>query len=851
MDVREADIEYPTAEVEYDKSGHPKTSRQKAVSAEDAQAEYETYDRDRPVEAKNKVSRQKAVSEEAEPEYSMQSQQRPHDVGKNPSRQKSATIEDTEPEYSMYDQERQIDARKKASRQKSVSEEAEPEYSVQSQQRPHDVGKKVSRQKAVSEDAEIEYSIYDQARSVEMGKKTSRQKAVSEEADPEYSVQSQQRSVQMGKNPSRQKSATIEEAEPEYSIYDQSRSVEMGKKTSRQKSVSLDAEAEYLVYDRDRPVEAKNKASRQKAVGFEEANPEYSLQSQERQPDGRKKATRQKSVSEKAEPEYAVYNQEAQIDMRQTVSRQKSVSEEADAEYSLHDQSRPVETKKKISRQKSVTIEDSQPEYAAYNQERQIDARKPASRQKATTAKDAQPEYLVHDQERQVDGRKPVSRQKSVDDEDAGVEGIYVEELRRGNQSVQSRHVEIETADSGQYDAGQSAEARDETEIRTKTHKQRVISEQEAGFEYDEARISKEQPNKPKRRVQFAIDVQPDVINVDAANHQHNNSSMRSVDRRKVQATISDERSTVDETQARVRAEESQQIISRRKTQIDGEINVHGVADQGIEPEDETVQRQHRDRQAVTNRQAAVQETEPLADIATREARSIPNSRPVKHQAETGVMIAIRAPQLNVKTRIEQALERSRKQNAIVEQQISVISLNPADTGVKVEEVKGSNHRQYSAKQDEEVSGVMVLGHRTDSNDVNKNSNRRQQSAGINGDNQHTTGQSDLEVGTRLVADKQKVDGRVDEADLNQHSGILNPVDEDAGIDPVSLEAANAKKHVAREHALETTPDTVLYEDGANKSGLEINTRARILMIDPSIFARGQAPIRLRRKIKL
>jgi len=162
----------------------------------------------------------------------------------------------------------------------------------------------------------------------------------------------------------------------------------------------------------------------------------------------------------------------------------------------------------------------------------------------------------------------------------------------------------------------------------------------------------------------------------------------------------------------------------------------------------------------------------------------------------------------------------------------------------RAEEKPASTRRQYSAKQahetsipetDSEVRGAKMSGQR----------NRRQISA--RAENERAIPEIDDPEGTRLVERQQKGRG-VDEFDIAKHAGIDNPTEENAGIDPVTLEAAQSKRHVAREASLDANVATEIHESGASKDGNNSNRRARVPILAPTIEARGQRNVIYRRK---
>lgn len=830
-------------------------------------------DVERNTSVKIKVKRsQKMVDAEAGDDYGTQLQG-DYDASQGARRPgRRQEIAETNQDYQVEGQRDTVSAKKST---KSTRHQAAPSdldtnddygVEVEPQMSKHDVNKNHRRQKTdYDEDAVYAIDAVVDGDETLYGQTVSRQaksRNLEQDASPEHSSNPEISRFTSGKSRRHKQSSNLdEETIVDYEIdggVAEDRSGIKIKPRRQQGQAALETHDEAMTVYVQRPSIGRMKSRRQTDQSGLEETAEAVYQVEESQNSKPVKTTSRRHQAEVAD--YRTYDEEPVVNQKDNQAvmgrvknnRQTSVDkQDAEINHFVVEPEHDKSSRKKASRQTEISGEEAEPEYLSNGREKSARNRSKASRQKAAEIEEAIPEYSLDKIDQDKNHRSRSSRQTPVKDQMSEIEGVYVEGSGHRQQAVQHRHVTTEAIDSGDFDPQEYVKARDETEIRKKIQRQKAIDDQDAGIDYDDTiKVLNRQNGKTRRRVQFAIDIQPQDIDLSADFVMREDEQSKTGERRKTQGTVSEE--TAAKHDSAIRNQASKEKMGRRKTQGEAvEIesrDYHGVE---IEPQNHVRERQQRDRQSKTNEVASAQESEARVEIETRDARVVPNSRPVKHQAQTGVMIAIRAPQLDVKTRIEQALEKSRKQNALVEQQDAVINLSSAETGVKVEEIKGSNRRQYSAKQDQEESGVMVSGHRTDANDANKNSNRRQQSAAMNGDNRDTMAQSDLEIGTRLVADKQKVDGRVDEADVTKHSGMLNPVDEDAGIDPVSLEAANAKKHVAREGSLETTPDTILYEDGASKTGLETNTRSRVLMIDPSIFARGQAPTLLRRKKKL
>lgn len=744
------------------------------------------------------------------------------------AKNRDVVVEETQANFDGYE----IDGDQEVVMQKARKQHDQSHYSVETYQdydavepeitKPKTAGRKQKAEGDIQTAHILTTEIVDTNSMSKSKDKSRHQRELSFEAGEDYTSQPERTTKHRSKKAGRQSQAveTYEDYQTDAAVVEDKSNTKNRRR--HQQEVTVETQDETPIVEVERPSIGRMKASRQKAEtqrNLESRYDEFSAPVIDSKAYSKSRSRKHNVEAElTTDPNY-------EVDERPTIVKAKSRRHQAEAtNYQTYDES-PLVVQK--SSQSSTNHGKNRRRVVAAEQEAEIN-------------------YPTADAEHDKSSRKKASRQKPVTDQEAIVE---VESYIRDKPDVKpKRRVQFALDNTPQtIDVGstpQGSRNNDKTSQRRKS--QAVVDGRIANRDDTESgvRVEESRSVTSRRKIQASIDEQ--IANRDDTesgvrieNHESN------VGKRKTQVIADRQIADADNPQSKV--EESKEYHTKRKPQAVAD-NIKSPDPFEIEPKDEIVQPQHRDRQAQANREAAVQETEALAEIQTRESRGIPNIRPVKQQAEPGVMIAIRAPQLDVKTRIEQALERSRRHNAIVEQESTAVNFQAAETGIKPEEIKTSNRRQYSAKQDEEVSGVIVSGHRTDSNDVNKNSNRRQESAAMNGDNQQAIPQSDLEIGARLTAEKQKVDGRVDEADLNQPSGMLNPVDEDAGIDPVSLEAANAKKHVARENSLETTPDTVLYEVGADKTGLETNTRARVLLFDPSILARAQAPTRLRRK---
>lgn len=249
-------------------------------------------------------------------------------------------------------------------------------------------------------------------------------------------------------------------------------------------------------------------------------------------------------------------------------------------------------------------------------------------------------------------------------------------------------------------------------------------------------------------------------------------------------------------------------------------------------------------RRMKQSRGETVSKTDP-GDISEGNQRAA--AQPVKekkttksHQVRTGLETDL-APSSRV---------RAIKSEKIRHQEGSTYA-EKMETGPKIYEYEArtdqqppSTRRQYSAKQasenaipetDVEVKAVPESSRR----------NRRQISA--KPDKEEASPQFDDPEGTRLVEKQQKGRG-VDEFDITIHAGIDNPNETNAGIDPVSLEAAQTKKHLAREGTVDANLSAELNEAGAAKDGNNSNRRARVPMITPRIEARAKPNVIYRRK---
>lgn len=250
--------------------------------------------------------------------------------------------------------------------------------------------------------------------------------------------------------------------------------------------------------------------------------------------------------------------------------------------------------------------------------------------------------------------------------------------------------------------------------------------------------------------------------------------------------------------------------------------------------------KQHRMKQSSNNdsmmkdREYAGVEVEIGPD--TRDLNRYPNMKPVRKQADSGVKVASQVPQVDVKTRVEQALSRVRRQNAEVQSEQSNIGYDGLKTDTEEREslpISSKNRRQYSAKQESEVSAYAVVANNR-SNDPNSTSNRRQYSA--KGE-EVAVANSEMDIATRMKEKSQRTRGVADH-EYGKLSGMQNPYNEDSGIDPSILEAADHKKHLAREQGYDAKQISNYYEPGSSKTGLESNTRSRKPMINPVIDAK-------------
>jgi hypothetical protein len=764
----------------------------------------------------------------------------------------------------------------------------------------------------VETDGNYEVDIEPLSQVVHSGKSKRHQAEVTDQFT-EYKFEHPERveSTVNGK-PRRQQVEVAVETHDEAALAFERGTFEMNRQLRRhQAEIAVETQDDTLVAF-ERPSIGKTKVRRHiKEVGLEthdeyHDNPVSALQDKINLRHRTSRQTSQHQLDQVAEFAEVVVEKPSKFNSKSRRQQARVDSQSAHNEESIVTEHSTTILKAAKNRRQAQISHDADAEYNAVNRDYDKTTKGKHNRQKTTIDEEGVPVYQIAETEREKVNRKVISRQKANLDQEAGIEMAYDGESHSDVQNIhRRRHVSSQNLDTVATDPNQYVEAYDEAPLKSKASRQVQLMSQRSTVDYADEIISgdRHQP-KPKRRVQFNLDSQeagmdveslsrnqqPHVANrrkvqadqaveyqaeakfeVEPGKHHPSNNSKRQqqavaaahdstiegIDikvisenteksRRRQQAIMTNQDSTIDGIEVQTTRGEVDRLRGRHQNLPQSSTATLNVDYQPAEV-DTAENGQHR-RQATANQLSAVQKTNLDVEIDTRDVTRIPNTRPVKQQAQSGVLIAIRNPELDVKTRVQQALDRSRRQTAIVDSEEATPTVNHSEMAVKTEEVVGSSRRQYSAKQDNETANPVLSGTRTQATDVSKNSNRRQEQA--QPENQTAIIQIDVEMATRLVVDKQGVDGKVDAADVNSHSGMLNPIDEDAGIDPVTLDAANTKKHLAREGSIETTPDTILYEDGADRTGLETNTRSRVLIIDPSILARAYGPLRLRRKVK-
>ena len=222
----------------------------------------------------------------------------------------------------------------------------------------------------------------------------------------------------------------------------------------------------------------------------------------------------------------------------------------------------------------------------------------------------------------------------------------------------------------------------------------------------------------------------------------------------------------------------------------------------------------------------------------------IPNTRPMKQQADPGVMIAIRAPDADVQDRVKAALERSRKINAKPDSEMTSPLANAAAT----DDSRVSNRRTYSAKQEDQLTNPMLS---TDTRERDAQLDEQNRKISAHPKSMEARLESDLtengpETSLKFHATKQGDQNAVDVADVRMDSNIQD-IDKSGGYDPSIQEAANMKKHIAREGSITTESMLEMKNEESEKTGLETNTRARVPLIETSMEAKAIKPVIFKR----
>ena len=198
----------------------------------------------------------------------------------------------------------------------------------------------------------------------------------------------------------------------------------------------------------------------------------------------------------------------------------------------------------------------------------------------------------------------------------------------------------------------------------------------------------------------------------------------------------------------------------------------------------------------------------------TRDVSRIPNTRPVKQQADPGVLIAIRSPTSDVEVRMKQALEKSRK---------------------------------FTQTQPEETTHALI-SHNANAQDAQRDHQNKQASAQAYIQTQANQ-ESDENPATsmRHHAAKQGNQNTVDPSDYALTSGVNDPNEHPAGADPEFLKMTQSKKHLAREGPITTSSMIQVREEALERTGLETNTRSWEPQIKTELKAHANRQVMFRR----
>jgi len=233
----------------------------------------------------------------------------------------------------------------------------------------------------------------------------------------------------------------------------------------------------------------------------------------------------------------------------------------------------------------------------------------------------------------------------------------------------------------------------------------------------------------------------------------------------------------------------------------------------------------------------------------TRELK-IPNTKPKKHHKEGVVMVASKMPDIDVKTRVQDALTKSRTANNrhnVNQETPAIQSAIDPSVDIKTQNEKVSNRRQYSAKQAEEYSHPTVNVSQTnirDQRDINadrNNVNQNRQHAHVESEYAHVVPENQTTLDNNNLNSKLAATGRSNRREKPDivafEAGIQNDNLENNSLDPRTLMSTDSKFHLARPDAMASGVSVEVKEERTERTGQEFNTRQRNPIIKPSVGA--------------
>ena len=225
-------------------------------------------------------------------------------------------------------------------------------------------------------------------------------------------------------------------------------------------------------------------------------------------------------------------------------------------------------------------------------------------------------------------------------------------------------------------------------------------------------------------------------------------------------------------------------------------------------------------------------------DTDTRDISRMPNMKPKYRSKQTGHFVTMKIPDTDVRTRINMALDRSKRQEQADNNSSHYAELQIDNTKINNSQNNNiSNRRQYSAKQDNEQTYISGKEVRTE-RDYNIEKNHKESSLTVN---LETT-----PIGNSTAKDYSNYDKRiakqtVDQSGVKTESKVNNPISKDIGIDPILIE--DHKQYVAREKNVMSGIDATINDGDMDREGIAPVVKTRELIINPEIKTGGNHTI--------